>query len=514
VKDTGIGIPEEARDRIFDSFAQADGSMARSYGGTGLGLAICKKIVALMGGEMGVEAAPGQGAHFWFEVPLAPVEEVEAGAATETFDLHEVRVLVVDDNETNRKVVGHYLHSWGARVALSADGPEALAELRRASASSEPFDLAILDMMMPGMTGVELAREIRADASIDSLRLVLLTSVNVASRGLDLGDLEISSHLTKPVRRAELRDALMRGRDEEDAGSLEEMSTSSMVDGGTVPAFEARVLLAEDNPVNQEVAAAMLERLGCSVRVVGDGFEAVEAVTAEPFDLLFMDCQMPKMDGFQATTAIRAHESARGVSEDSRGERGTRIPIVALTAHALPGDRERCLEADMDDFVTKPFSRKDLQEVLERRIPWTRAREGERHGSPGDPDGAEPCSRSISESVLDAAALDDLRALQSDSGSDFLSRIIDTFLENSNVLAREIRDANETGNSASMARAAHALKSSSAQLGAGRLSALCKEIEARGRAQSSDGIADLIQEFDAELELAQEALAAEQLGGC
>jgi CheY-like chemotaxis protein/HPt (histidine-containing phosphotransfer) domain-containing protein len=446
-------------------------------------------------------------------VPVAPVEKVEAGAATETFDLHGVRVLVVDDNETNRKVVGHQLLAWGARVAMSADGPEALAELRRASARSEPFDLAVLDMMMPGMTGIELAREIRSDASIDSLRLVLLTSVNVASRELDLKGLGISSHLTKPVRGSELRTALMRARGEGDAGSVEEMSTSSMVDGGPGRAFEARVLLAEDNCVNQEVAAAMLETLGCSVRVVGDGLEALAAATAERFDLLFMDCQMPEMDGFQATTAIRAHERARSLSEDSRGEPGTRIPIVALTAHALAGDRERCLEADMDDFVTKPFSRRDLQEVLERQIPRARAKRGESHGSPGDPNGAEPASRSLSESVLDAATLDGLRALQSDSGSDFLSRAIDAFLESSNVLAREIHDANETGDSAAMASAAHTLKSSSAQLGAARLSALCKEVEARGLARSSEEIADLLREFDAELELAQEALAAEQLGG-
>jgi CheY-like chemotaxis protein/HPt (histidine-containing phosphotransfer) domain-containing protein len=368
-------------------------------------------------------------------------------------------------------------------------------------------------MMMPGMTGIELAREIRSDASIDSLRLVLLTSVNVALRGLDLKELEISSHLTKPIRGSELHRALVRGQDEEDSGSVEKTPTSSTVDGGPEQAFEARVLLAEDNPVNQEVAVAMLEALGCSVRIVGDGLEAVEAVAAEPFDLLFMDCQMPNMDGFQATAAIRAHESTMSVSEDSRGEPGTRIPIVALTAHALAGDRAKCLEADMDDFVSKPFSRRDLQEVLERQIPWARPTGGERHGSPGGPECADSSLRTISESVLDTATLDGLRALQSDTGSNFLSRAIDAFLESSNVLAREIRDANETGDSAAIARAAHTLKSSSAQLGAVKLSALCKEIEARGRARSSDGIADLVREFDAELELAQEALAAEQLGG-
>jgi CheY-like chemotaxis protein len=228
-------------------------------------------------------------------------------------------------------------------------------------------------MMMPGMTGIELAREIRSDASINSLKLVLLTSVDDALRERDLETLEISSHLTKPVRGSELRKALMGDRGEEDAGSVEEMPTPRMLDGGCGPEFEARVLLAEDNRVNQEVAARMLESLGCSVRIVGDGLEAVEAVAAEPFDLLFMDCQMPKMDGFQATAAIRAQESARSVAEDSRGKPGTRIPIVALTAHALAGDRERCLEADMDDFVTKPFSRRELEEALERWIPWARA---------------------------------------------------------------------------------------------------------------------------------------------
>jgi signal transduction histidine kinase/CheY-like chemotaxis protein len=508
VGDTGIGIPEEARERIFESFVQADGSMVRRFGGTGLGLAICKGIVEATGGEIGFESKPDGGTLFWFEVPVEVVESPEAEGAEPIDAFRGLRVLVVDDNATNRKVVSHHLLSWGARVATAENGSQALEDLRRASAREEPFELAILDMMMPEMTGVDLAREIRSDASIERLPLVLLTSITPGLQPKDLAELEISSHLTKPIRSSELRTALAAVRN---GGSAWPTSAPLQAKDETESTFAARVLLAEDNSVNREVATAMLEKLGCRVHTVCDGLEAVEAVGAEAFDLAFMDCQMPTMDGYEATAAIRARELAAGAGEDADGGGESRLPIIALTAHALPADRTKCLAAEMDDVVTKPFSRRDLWNILDRFVPWTRsAAKAPRAESVAAAEAGRSHSDVLRKAV-DARTLDELRGLEEGSDSKLLERVIEAFLESSSALARSLHEASATGDLPAMTTAAHTLKSSSAQVGAKRLSALCKEIEARARADSSDGVAELLDEFASELEAAQEELAAELL---
>jgi signal transduction histidine kinase/DNA-binding response OmpR family regulator/HPt (histidine-containing phosphotransfer) domain-containing protein len=508
VSDTGIGIPEEARGQIFESFVQGDGSMARRFGGTGLGLAISKRIVAAFGGEIGFEPKLDGGTVFWFEVPVESEESPEAKADAGSDGLLGLRVLVVDDNATNRKVISYHLLSWGARVATAENASQAVDELRRASDRGEPYELAILDMMMPDKTGVDLAREIRSDTSIVPLRLVLLTSVSVGLHPKELDELEVSSHLMKPIRGAELRAALEAGLD---GGGASAMPASEQAAEEIESCFDARVLLAEDNPVNREVATAMLEKVGCSVHVVCNGLEAVEAVTAQNFDMIFIDCQMPIMDGYEATAKIRAWEIASSNREDSEGGAGSRLPIVALTAHALPGDRERCLGVGMDDVVTKPFSGNDLREVLGRWIPSALRGAGARATEVETLVGAQHPPGSILRRAVDPEALDELRELQQGSDSDLVDRVIGAFLESSSELARSLHDGNTAGDLAAVTSAAHTLKSSSAQVGAKRFSAVCKEIEARARARSIEGVAELLEEFNSELEAAQEALAAELL---
>jgi signal transduction histidine kinase/CheY-like chemotaxis protein len=353
VTDTGIGIASEQARKLFQSFTQADNSTTRKYGGTGLGLAICKRLIEMLGGEMGLHSEPGRGSCFHFTLPTRIVEERPVLAPSDPVELENVRVLVVEDNPTNRAILASQVFAWGSRVVSVEDGAKALDALRAAAGYGEPYDLALIDMKLPGMDGIELARAIKADPAIAGVRLIMLSSMaghGEIAAGREAG---IAAYLSKPVRQSDLR------------------RTASEVLGGkpapilpAQPAPEerkvhARVLLAEDNVVNQAVALAMLRGIGCEVRVTKNGIEAVSAVESRFFDVIFMDCHMPEMDGFAATRAIREMERAKGVR---------RTPIVALTANAMEGDRHRCLAAGMDDYLSKPFKRSQLREAVEH---WT-----------------------------------------------------------------------------------------------------------------------------------------------
>jgi signal transduction histidine kinase/CheY-like chemotaxis protein/HPt (histidine-containing phosphotransfer) domain-containing protein len=494
VVDTGIGIPDLARDRIFESFTQADGSMARRYGGTGLGLAICKQLVELMAGEIGFESVEGRGSRFWFRVPFEVVRDGEASDEVEPRPLTGVRLLVVDDNATNRAVVVHHCAKWGARAEESSDGPAALEVLRSATASGEPFALAVLDMMMPGMTGADLAKAIRADRAIAQPGLVMLTSVGISSGTLDNGSLRIARWLTKPARRVELWSALASALAD---GSPPPPSTLADREEKHAARLAGRVLVAEDNPVNQEVAAAMLRSFGLEVVLASTGREAVERVRAEAFDLVLMDCQMPELDGFGATRMIR--ELHRRTGEP-------RLPIVALTAHATEGDRRACLAGGMDDYVSKPFTAAALREALGR---WL-----SRQTVTGSQEPRMEAARPESirgGSPLDGRILAGLRDLEGSSPG-LVGNVVDTYLEASASLWSDVRRCIAAGDASGVARAAHTLKSSSAQVAALALSALCKELEALARSGSLEGAADLAARIDLEIESAWEALAVERHG--
>jgi len=351
VKDSGIGIPPEAQARIFEEFVQADGSTTRKYGGTGLGLAISKQLVKIMGGAIGIESAPGQGSLFWF---TARFGRALAGdePALPLDGLRGKRALIVDDNATNREILEHQLNAWAMHSDCAAGGAMALTMLREAAARGTPYDIALLDMMMPGMDGAELAAAIRQDAALAATHLLMLTSAGSSADGSDACIPEVERCLSKPVRQSELYDAL------------------AMLVGTATPAVQApaaraeflplhaHVLLAEDNRVNQLVVIAMLEKLGCRVQVVGDGYAVLEALAGRSYDLILMDCQMPNLDGFAATAAIRIRE------QEQPGAR--RMPVIALTANAMEGDRERCLVAGMDDYLVKPLHAGALYAALKR----------------------------------------------------------------------------------------------------------------------------------------------------
>ncbi len=506
VSDTGVGIPESAQSRIFGAFTQVDESMARRFGGTGLGLAICAQLVELMGGEIGLESTPGAGSRFWFTMPVDVLESDRSFESNSA--LQNLRVLVVDDNATNREIVCHHLSAWGCRVGTAADGATALADLDRAARRGEAFGVVLLDMMMPGMTGLEVARSIRREAALRDSRVLMLTSVGVVLTHEEQAALAISAHITKPLRVKELRRAVLIAVEAETARPANVLERPVTPLGERAP-LGAQILLAEDNEVNQEVATAMLESLGCRVHVARNGRLAVERIERERFDIVLMDCQMPELDGFEATARIRAWES-QPPDDDAAVARRTRIPIVALTAHAMPGDRERCLRAGMDDHVTKPFSRDELAAVIERWLPAGRpaaqpiadlaAAEPWADESSADPPGA----------VLDQATLDQLAALSGAQGSAFIERVFATYLETSLPLGGEIRQALTRNDAPELARAAHKLKSSSAQIGALRVARLCERLEAMGRGNTLEQADVSIAQLERELALLRTKLRAKR----
>jgi two-component system, sensor histidine kinase and response regulator len=365
VRDTGIGMTEEQRERLFSAFSQADASTTRRYGGTGLGLAISKQLVEMMGGEMGVESEPGRGSAFWFHLPLRRQTEPSPLARRQPAalrGLRGVRALIVDDNGTNRRVLCEQLSAWGIKVTDAEDGAEALRKLRSAAAGEEPYDVAILDFQMPGMDGMELASRIKADPLVSSARLLLLTSVGVRGGRDESLRAGIEAYLVKPVKQSDLYDTLATVMVTPDGDTDE--SEKRLVTSHTLREARAtlpRVLVAEDNPVNQLVARKMLEKLGCRVEVAADGVEALAALSSGgPYSAVFMDVQMPNMDGYEATAEIRRRESEGGRPP---------IPIVAMTANAMEGDREEALGAGMDDYITKPVTSEALEVILKRWLP-------------------------------------------------------------------------------------------------------------------------------------------------
>jgi signal transduction histidine kinase/CheY-like chemotaxis protein/HPt (histidine-containing phosphotransfer) domain-containing protein len=493
VTDTGIGIPDEAKERIFGAFTQADGSTTRRFGGTGLGLAIARQLSQMMGGGIGVVSEPGKGSTFWFTVRLGRQRMATRRPAPRR-NLQGLRVLIVDDNATNRELLHHQVASWGMKDASADSGAAALAKMREAVGAGEPYDVILFDMMMPGMNGLELARRIKSEGSIAGVRLILLTSVGLRGDAVEARRAKIDGYLSKPVRQSDLYNCLatVMGRPSEEYVLVTRHSLSEKR-----PSLQGRILLAEDNPVNQEVILAMVESLGCSVDTAADGVEALEKLSKGEYDLVLMDCQMPRMDGYEATTEIRRREDA--------AEGGRRIPIVALTANAMEGDRERCLTSGMDDYLSKPLGRDALGAVLARWLGGGTAEaapepaaaleraNGDAHvaaagGPVAQADGA----------TIDMKTLESMRPLQRQGKADVVSRVIGLYLSNAPEMMKELLEAAERGETATVYRVAHSLKSSSAMVGALRLSEICKRLEARAREAAEGDTLEEVQEVESE----------------
>ncbi len=480
VSDTGIGITALQQERLFQAFAQADGSTTRRFGGTGLGLAIAKELARRMGGDIGVASTPGVGSTFWFTIRVAALPQ-DAGSAAFGGDLAGRRILIVEDNPTNRMILAEQAHDWGMAVTALPDALQALALLQR-SAGAQPFALAVVDMKMPRMNGLELVRAVRADPAIAPLPMVMLTSVGREGDIAAARAAGVTAYLEKPIRKAQLFRALVDALAPEGTGVRRSQAVAP-----APPRFTGRVLLAEDNPVNQEVALGLIEALGMRADVVANGREALARVASVHYDAVLMDCQMPELDGFAATAEIRRGEA----------ERGGHLPIVAVTAHALDGDREVCLAAGMDDYLAKPFTRAQLAAVLQRWLPT--AGDGRPSAvAPIPPAAAGAASGvGVERATLNPQALAAIGRL-SDQGAALVGRVIGAFLADTPARLALIRDAGRTGNAEALRKAAHALKSSCANVGAERLAAFAAELEAIGKSGAVAGSAALLERTDAE----------------
>ena len=485
VADTGVGISEAQRESLFEAFTQADSSTTRRFGGTGLGLAITKQIVTSMGGDIEVQSTLGEGTTFTFELAFPILEEADSPEPGSP--INDRRVLIVDDNETNREILEHQLASWGISPGSAAHAAEALTQLRAAANRGAPYDLAVLDFHMPGMDGLDLARAIRGDALLRGTQLVMLTSVTLEADQTP-GEAGVDAWLSKPVRRGEFYKALVdviqrpapfgSEKTKDDEAELETAAEASS--SSSVRRFSGQVLLVEDHPGNLEVATAMLENLGCDVTIATNGQEAMTCFRAAPFDLILMDCQMPVLDGYQATGRIRDLEIGQS--------RSARTPIAALTAHASSGDREKCLAAGMDDYLTKPFAQAQLAELLGRWLtelePTVRPTDqsaGTIQAHPGGTAAATGPSAYGDKPVLTMDVLNEIRSLTRPGKRSVLCRAVDSYLEKTPELLAALDQGLRADDAKALCESAHTLKSSSAFLGANRLADLCREVEDRAR---------------------------------
>jgi two-component system sensor histidine kinase/response regulator len=509
VRDTGIGMSQEQRSKLFESFSQADASTTRRFGGTGLGLAISKQLVELMGGEIGVESEQGKGSTFWFTARLEKQPEGAHRALSRPADLRNLRVLVVDDNETNRRIVHEQVISWGMKNGMAEDGQSALKALRGAAQSGESYDLAILDLDMPGMDGMELAHRIKTDPAIASTKLILLTSLGLRGEAEQARRVGFSAYLTKPVRQSRLYDAIatvMNLPEKKEATAPEHETpivTRYSLEEAKAHTRErlarAHVLVAEDNAVNQKVAVRMLARLGYHADVAANGLEALEALSRIPYAAILMDVQMPEMDGYEATAEIRRREA--------EGD-GRHTPVIAMTANALEGDREKALEAGMDDYVAKPVKAEELEAVLERWIPQ---QEEPLEPSVSAPDDGSRASEET-EAPLDERALAGLRELQQEGEPDFVKELIELFLSDVPPQLATLREAVRGNDAESVERIAHTLKGSSGNMGAKKMTALCAQLQEAGASRDLAGAPELLERLEEEFGRVRPALEVEAIG--
>lgn len=489
VRDTGIGIPEDKIDMIYEKFTQVDTSTTRKYGGTGLGLAISKQLTELMGGEVGVVSKVGEGSEFWFTArfTLPAIEGIDK--RDERAVLQNVRALIVDDNATGREILMNHLIEWGMRPSEAKDGSSALKALLHARQESDPFRIAFIDLQMPGMSGLDLGVAIKDHQQISDTRMVMLISLGIRGDVGQIYDIGFSDYVTKPVRHRELKTALIRVLTEQRDGNSKQKALNNQNDiirgKNILQGCKARILLAEDNITNQQVALGILKKFGLTADAVANGSEAIKALESIPYDLVFMDVQMPEMDGLEATRIIRNSHSNVPIRE---------IPIIAMTAHALQGDREDCLEAGMNDFVPKPISPDMLIRVLQKWLPKKNVVQNPTAKSDDHKDGKE--TEHKTSVVFDYSGV--MKRLMDDE--ELVEEIITAFIGDIPGQIETLRNNLERGDIEGAKCRAHAMKGASANIGAEAFRAVAYKIEKAtfkgdiGEAKTY--VEDLIIEYD------------------
>jgi PAS domain S-box-containing protein len=476
IQDTGIGIPVDRQKSVFERFTQADGSTTRRYGGSGLGLTICKQLVEAMGGEIGVQSIPGMGSTFWFQVTFEKQPAEKRGTAPLTLlpvNLTGMRILGVDDNATNRTILAKTLEGFGCRVDTVASGSKSIEILRNALRNGDPYQVVLLDMQMPGMDGEQIVRALKSEPGLKDVRIIVMTSIGQRGDASHLEALGCSGYLLKPVRQHMLFQALeaVMGREEEEEPAI---ITRHML-AEQKQHSNQRVLVAEDNPINQKLAAILLNKAGYSVDAVENGLQVVEKAKEGKYNAILMDVQMPEMDGFEATRRIREWE----------GGKEQRIPIIAMTAHAMKGDRGRCLAAGMDDYVPKPLDFRILLGVLDRWMEPSETEESlptriEEPSTPPPQFVTAPVEPSLP--LSDELPMDVERALER-FGNDrpFLYEMSRDYMAGFPDRIKDLKTALETRNANDFSRHAHNLKGVSANFSAIPVTNLCAEMEAIGR---------------------------------
>lgn len=488
VTDTGIGIAPEQRDRLFQPFAQADTATTRDFGGTGLGLSICHRLTEAMGGRIGVESSPGAGSTFWCVIPLR--RTAEEAITRPPPALNDLRVLIVDDNESNRLVLAEQLRAWHLRPTPLDGGQGALQALRTATDQRTPYDLAIIDMMMPRMNGVELGRRITTDPRIRPLHLILLTSSD-DPEPTEAANAGFAATLTKPVHRSALYDRLadVMTPEADRLRPTPRPPPRPAPEPDPAQAAKGRVLVVEDNEINQAVAAGFLTRKGYTADIAADGRHALDKIARTGYDAILMDCQMPIMDGYEATTELRKRE---GFAHHT--------PVIAMTADALTDNRDRCIAAGMDDFIPKPISQDTLASTLERWIPPSG--QAAPPTTPAVRRPRQPARTSLRQ------RMEELRGADPGADREAFTRIAGIFITRGAADIEQLADAITRRDAAQITQHAHRIKGAAANIGAVAMAELCAEIENIGRERRLDGAADLLNRLRGEFDQARTALEA------
>ena len=469
VRDSGIGISAEAKDKIFDAFSQADESTTRKYGGTGLGLAICQQLVKVLGGTIGVDSEPGKGSAFWFVLPMEASEQLELAHQAPVSGSMNLKILVVDDSEVVHFNIMQTLERWGALVECAENSESAFLKLRQATNAKKPFDIALIDEIMPSGNGIELMREICRNAEIEPLKLVLMTNQTHAESFMERFP-EIDSYIQKPVLQSSLFDCISTAM----KGSIDPVNPLyTMQEQEEFNTNNASVLVVEDNNANQQVAIGMLERLGCAVSVADNGIEAVNHVSRNRFDVILMDCNMPVMDGYEATIQIRKMDGSVGD-----------IPVIAMTANVQDGERQKCIQVGMNDYLSKPIKLQKLKEML---IKWLPETEGHADPLSTTQQELEALPEHNEEDTAEFAVsgpIDEERIVElRESVSSAFGQMIEAYLEDLPDLTSSLEEAVNNKDYEQTQHYAHSIKGSSKNFGAVELAEVAKELEDLAKAQ-------------------------------